>query len=409
MAESYPPGDVPRVENFSGFSLPSFVSKGTKVEDQDLEVSPKNLFETLAVIKVVGVGGAGSNAVNRMVEAGIEGVEFVAMNTDRQALDGSRAAVRLPLGVHVTRGLGAGGDPEVGKVAAKESEREIQTLFEGTDMVFIAAGMGGGTGSGAAALVARAAKQLGCLTVAVVTKPFGFEGAKRKGIAERSLKELQEVADTTIVVPNENLLRESSSSTTLQGAFAKADDVLRQGVQGIADIVTRPGMINVDFADVMSVMSNAGIAMMGVGSASGEDRARAAAAAASSSPMLDGSIQGAKRMLVNFTTGEDFSLGEIHDAMDYLAQFADAEDAAITMGQVFDPRMGDEVVVTLLATGFAEQSRAFTEDAFYGAEEVEPRRIETTPDHGRANPMPAAVEELDLDIPAFLRKQRSRT
>lgn len=379
------------------------------MEDQDLEVSPKNLFETLAVIKVVGVGGAGGNAVNRMVEAGIEGVEFVAMNTDRQALDGSKAAVRLPLGTHVTRGLGAGGDPETGRAAAKESEREIQSLFEGTDMVFIAAGMGGGTGSGGAAMVARAAKQLGCLTVAVVTKPFAFEGAKRKGIADRSVLELQEIADTTIVVPNENLLRESASNATLQGAFAKADDVLRQGVQGIADIVTKPGMINVDFADVKSVMSEAGIAMMGVGSASGEDRARAAAAAASASPMLDGSIQGAKRMLVNFTTGEDFSLGEIHDAMDYLAQFADAEDAAITLGQVFDPRIGDEIVVTLLATGFSDQPRNFTRDAFYAAEEAEPRKIEVAPDNGRSNPLPTSIEEIDLDIPAFLRKQRSRT
>lgn len=378
------------------------------MEDQDLEVSPQNLFETLAVIKVVGVGGAGGNAVNRMVDANIEGVEFVAMNTDRQALDGSRASVRLPLGAYTTRGLGAGGDPERGLAAAKESEREIQALLEGADMVFIAAGMGGGTGSGGAAVVARAARQIGCLTVAVVTKPFAFEGAKRKAIAERSIEELRAIADTTIVVPNENLLRDSKGNTTLQEAFVTADDVLRQGVQGISDIVTKTGMINVDFADVKSVMKDAGIAMMGIGVASGDDRARLAAAQAATSPMLDGSLNGARRMLVNFTTGEDFSLGEIHDAMDYLTQFADAEDAAITIGQVFDPRVGEKVVVTLLATGFSEKTRGFAEEAFYQEERTEPRRYEELPSGGRANPQTTGIEEIDLDIPAFLRKQRSR-
>jgi cell division protein FtsZ len=375
------------------------------VEEQATDVSPKNLFETLAVVKVVGVGGAGGNAVNRMVQAGVEGVEFVAVNTDRQALDESRAGVRIGLGEHVTRGLGAGGDPEKGLAAAKESERAIVEALAGADMVFVAAGMGGGTGTGAAPLVARLASQLGALTVAVVTKPFAFEGSRRKLIAERGVEAVHGAADTVITVPNDNLAAAAGGSMTLQDSFRLADEVLRQGVQGISDIILRPGTVNVDFADVKSVLRGAGRAMMGVGRAEGDDRARRAAVAAASSPMLDGPIQGARKLLVNFTAGEDFALGEIHDAMGYLLQLADAEDAEITVGQVLDPAMEGIVEVTVLAAQFEPAAREFAPEAFY-ADRGEPRRAEVV-ETGRGAVV-APLEEIDLDIPAFLRQQRTR-
>jgi cell division protein FtsZ len=377
------------------------------VEELDPEVSPINLFESQAVMKVVGVGGAGGNAVNRMVEAGVAGVEFVSLNTDRQALEHSLADVKVALGGHVTRGLGAGGNPEQGLAAAKESERAIVEALEGADLVFVAAGMGGGTGTGAAPLVARLASQLGAVTVSVVTKPFAFEGARRGAAARQGLVALEAECDTTIVVPNDNLAKVAGRSLTLQDSFRMADDVLRQGVQGIADIVLKPGMVNVDFADVKAVLKGAGKAMMGTGRATGDDRARLAAAAAANSPLLESPVQGARRLLVNFTTDEGFSLGEIHDAMGYLLQLADAEDAQITMGQVFEPSMDGAVSVTLLAAGFeGGGAREFAPDAFY---QPEPSGRRPEPAEISRGATVAPVEEIDLDIPAFLRKQRAKS
>ncbi|HJP82531.1 MAG TPA: cell division protein FtsZ, partial [Fimbriimonadaceae bacterium] len=262
---------------------------------------PENLFENQATIKVLGIGGGGSNAVNRMISEGVAGVHFVAMNTDAQALAQSAASTRLQLGETLTRGLGAGGDPEKGRVAAEESEKAIQAELEGTDMVFITAGMGGGTGTGAAPVVAEMAKKMGILTVGVVTKPFLFEGPRRKRLAEEGASRLKEHVDTLITVPNDRLIGFVEKRTTMQQAFAAADDVLRQGVQGISDIILLPGIINVDFADVRSVMSNAGVALMGLGKGMGDQRARMAAQHAATSPLLETNIQGAKRLLINIT------------------------------------------------------------------------------------------------------------
>ncbi len=312
---------------------------------------PESLYENPARIKVVGIGGAGSNAVNRMIHEGVQGVEFVALNTDAQALTHSAATRKLQIGEVLTRGLGAGGNPEVGENAAKESEKLIQSTLDGADMVFITAGMGGGTGTGAAPLVADMARRMGILTVGVVTKPFTFEGPRRKRLAEGGAARLKDHVDTLITVPNDRLLSVVEKKTTMQQAFAAADDVLRQGVQGISDIILLPGIINVDFADVRSVMSDAGVALMGLGKGVGEQRAKVAAQNAANSPLLETSIQGAKRLLVNVTAGPDFSLGEAHEAMEYILQFTDAEDADIIMGHVLSDNVEGEVTITLLAAG----------------------------------------------------------
>ena len=317
---------------------------------------PESLFENPATIKVIGIGGAGSNAVNRMIREGVQGVQFVAMNTDSQALDGSEAPQRIQIGEVLTKGLGAGGNPDVGQHAAKESEKAIQAELEGADMVFITAGMGGGTGTGAAPHVADMARRMGILTVGVVTKPFGFEGPKRRRLANEGAQRLRDHVDTLITVPNDRLLTVVEKKTTMQQAFAAADDVLRQGVQGISDIIMLPGIINVDFADVRSVMSNAGVALMGLGRGVGDQRAKMAAQHAATSPLLETSIQGAKRLLVNVTAGPDFSLGEAHEAMEYILQFTDAEDADIIMGHVMRDDPDGEVQVTLLAAGMDSSS-----------------------------------------------------
>lgn len=306
-----------------------------------------------AVIKVIGVGGGGSNAVNRMIDAGIHGVEFIAMNTDQQVLEKSKAKLKVQLGANLTRGLGAGGNPEVGKSAAEESKNDIRKVVEGSDMVFITAGMGGGTGTGAAPVVADLIRECGALAVAVVTKPFTFEGPRRRKLAEQGIMSLMGRVDTMITIPNDKLMNVVERKTTLTEAFRVADDVLRQGVQGISDIITIPGQINVDFADVRAVMTNAGPALMGIGYGVGDDRALQAAQTATSSPLLEQTIHGAKGLLVNITSNESLTLAEATRAMEYIHELCDSDDAAIYFGLVVDNEMGDEVRITVLATGFS--------------------------------------------------------
>ncbi len=372
---------------------------------------PDNLFENQATIKVIGVGGGGSNAVNRMIREGVAGVHFVSMNTDAQALAQSLAPKVIKLGGELTRGLGAGGNPEVGEAAARESDKEIKAELEGCDMVFITAGMGGGTGTGAAPVVAEMARRMGILTVAVVTKPFLFEGPKRKRLAQEGADRLRLSVDTMITVPNDRLLSVVEKKTTMQQAFAAADDVLRQGVQGISDIILLPGMINVDFADVRSVMSNAGVALMGLGKGIGEQRAKMAAQNAATSPLLETSIQGAKKLLVNVTAGADFSIGEAHEAMEYILQFTDAEDADIIMGHVMRENDNNEVVITLLAAGMDTNARTAghtNSEVFIQPSYVQPAPPTTS---NYEEPMavagsPIGLDEIDLDIPTFLRRQK---
>lgn len=379
-------------------------------------MSPVNLFESVATIKVVGIGGGGCNAVNRMIESEVAGVEFVTMNTDRQALQASKASHRLSLGTVLNRGLGTGGDPTRGEAAARESEKEITQQLEGADMVFLTAGMGGGTGTGATPVVAEIARRLGILTVAVVTKPFTFEGGRRAKLANQAIGLLEQKVDTLIVLPNDRMMSTLDRSVQLTDAFSLADDVLRQGVQGISDIVNRPGMINVDFADVRSVLTDAGRALMGVGIGKGERRARQAAESAATSPMLESPIVGAKRLLVNFTAGPSFSLGEVQEAMEYLNQLADPEDADIFMGHVLDPEMGDHVAITLIAAGGGLGNRPQDEEVFPMADprDVLRARAVVTPrptTGGRTTPVPteAEVEDLVIDIPSFLRRHRDRS
>ncbi|MBI3721049.1 MAG: cell division protein FtsZ, partial [Fimbriimonas ginsengisoli] len=320
---------------------------GTRVKR---EPSANNLAN--ALIKVIGVGGGGLNAVNRMIEAGIHGVEFIAMNTYVQVLDLSTAELKVQLGADATRGLGAGGNPEVGKRAAEESKNEIRKAIEGADMVFITAGMGGGTGTGAAPVIADLAPEIGALTVAVVTRPFSFEGPRRAKMAEQGVTSLMGRVDTIITIPNDRLMNVVERRTTLVDAFRVADDVLRQGVQGISDIITIPGQINVDFADVRAVMSDAGPALMGIGYGVGDQRALQAAQSATNSALLEQTINGATGLLVNVTSGEDLTLSEANEAMQYIQQLCDAEEANIFFGTVVDPSMEGSVRVTVLATGF---------------------------------------------------------
>ena len=310
--------------------------------------------EHVAVIKVVGVGGGGTNAVNRMVEAGIKGVEFIAVNTDRQALLMSDADQTVHIGEDYTRGLGAGGNPEIGARAAEESRNEIRDALAGADMVFVTAGEGGGTGTGAAPVVSEIARdEIGALTVAVVTKPFSFEGRKRMQQAEEGIELLSEKADTLITIPNDRLLQVIEKKTTMLDAFRIADEVLRQGVKGITDLITIPGLINLDFADVRTVMKDAGTAMMGIGSASGDNRAVEAATQAITSKLLESSVAGAKRMLVSVAGASDMGLMEVSDAASTVTESAD-EDAIIIFGSVVDDSLDDEIRVTVIATGFAD-------------------------------------------------------
>ena len=339
-----------------------------------------------ASIKVVGVGGGGSNAVNRMIAAGLEGVDFMVANTDVQALRQSRAPVKLQIGDKLTKGLGAGANPEIGRNAALEDTDKIIEALEGADMVFVTTGLGGGTGTGAAPIVASLAAELGALTVGVVTKPFAFEGKKRMAHAERGLKDLKECVDTIITIPNERLLSTLERGTSLFDAFRIADDILRQAVQGISDLIVVPGLINLDFADVKAVMSGMGMALMGTGTAAGENRAVEAARKAISSRLLeDGSIQGAKGVLFNITGGHDLLLHEVSEASDLIHDAAHPE-ANIIFGAVLDESMKDEVKITVIATGFERKADTATATAAAGA--------------GTPGPVPAP----DLEIPTFLRR-----
>lgn len=356
--------------------------------------------QNLANIKVVGVGGGGSNAVTRMIEHGLVGVEFICMNTDLQVLELSAARQRLQLGDALTKGLGAGGNPEVGRNAAEESRQEIKKLLEGADMVFITAGMGGGTGTGAAPIIAEIAKDSGALTVGVVTKPFSFEGPRRLRIAEEGIATLRSKVDTMITIPNDRLLSVVEKRATLMDAFKMADDILRQAVQGVSDIITVPGMINVDFADVKAIMTDAGPAIMGIGTARGDNRAAEAAAMAISSPLLETSMEGARSVLVNITAGPDLTLEEYHEVATVISKATDAEDAFIIQGMVLDERMGQDVRVTVLATGFGPYVPAPIRVGEPRAQAArEPARTAARP--GLLATPPS--NNNDLDIPSFLR------
>src|SRR6186713_1579212 len=310
----------------------------------------------LAVIKVVGIGGGGTNAVTRMVEAGLSGVEFVAVNTDAQALLMTEADEKIHIGSRATRGLGAGADPRVGLAAAEETRDELKEALKGADMVFITAGEGGGTGTGGAPIVAEIGQEIGALTVGVVTRPFGFEGRKRAEQAERGIDQLRDRVDTLIVIENDRLLQVVERQTSVVEAFGMADDILRQGVQGITDLITEPGLVNLDFADVRTIMREAGSALMGIGSAAGENRAAEAARIAVSSPLLESSIEGATGILLNVTGGSDIGLFEVNEAAEVVTGAAD-QNANVIFGAVIDESLTDEVRVTVIATGFGGQSR----------------------------------------------------
>jgi cell division protein FtsZ len=308
-----------------------------------------------AQIKVVGVGGGGNNAVNRMIAAGLKGVEFISINTDAQALQMSKSEQRMQIGAKLTKGLGAGANPEIGKKAAEESRDELFQALKGADMIFVTAGMGGGTGTGAAPIVAEVAKELGALTVGVVTKPFTFEGRKRAGQADQGIAELKKKVDTLITIPNDRLLQVVDKHTSINDAFRIADDVLRQGVQGISDLIAIPGLINLDFADVKTIMVDTGSALMGIGYASGDKRAAEAAKAAISSPLLETSIEGARGVLLNISGGSNLGLFEVNEAAEIIASAADPE-ANIIFGAVIDEKLGEEIRVTVIATGFDHKS-----------------------------------------------------
>jgi cell division protein FtsZ len=352
----------------------------------------------LAVIKVVGAGGGGTNAVSRMVDAGLKGVEFIAINTDAQQLLACDADIKLGIGQELTRGLGAGGNPEIGAGAAAESRDDIKEALKGADMVFVTAGEGGGTGTGSAPVIAEIAKdEIGALTVGVITKPFEFEGRRRMQQALDGIEKLRANVDTLIIVPNEKLLQVVERRESITDAFRKADDILRQGVQGITDLITVPGLINLDFADVRTIMSDAGSALMGIGTASGESRATEAAKAAVSSPLLEETIEGATGMLLNITGGEDLGLFEVNEAAGVVVDTAD-KGANIIFGAVVDPSMGDEVRVTVIATGF----EGFELLARRPAEvRRRGRRREIAPDQREIRSL--EVSDDDIDVPSFLK------
>ncbi len=341
-------------------------------------------LEQFANIKVIGVGGGGNNAVNRMIAAGLKGVEFISVNTDNQALFLSQAGQKIQIGGKLTKGLGAGANPEVGEKAAEESREELTQALRGADMVFVTAGMGGGTGTGAAPIVAQVAKEVGALTVGVVTKPFTFEGRKRALQADKGIANLKAKVDTLITIPNDRLLQVIDKQTSIVEAFRIADDVLRQGVQGISDLIAVPGLINLDFADVKTIMTETGSALMGIGSATGDNRASEAARLAISSPLLETSIEGANGVLLNITGGSSLGLFEVNEAAEIIAQAADPE-ANIIFGAVIDEDLKDEVRVTVIATGFDAKI----------AKDQKPSDI---------NIKPLSLGD-DIDIPAFLRRK----
>ena len=349
----------------------------------------------LAVIKVVGVGGGGGNAVNRMIDAGLKGVEFIAVNTDAQALLMSDADVKLDLGRELTRGLGAGSDPDVGRQAAEEHRTEIEEVLRGADMVFITAGKGGGTGTGGAPIIAEVAKSIGALTIGVVTRPFSFEGRRRSVQAEQGIQTLKEKVDTLIIIPNDRLLQVSDDKTSMLNAFKMADEVLLQGVQGITDLITTPGLINTDFADVKMIMTNAGSALMGIGYSSGDGRAVAAARSAISSPLLEASIEGARGILLNISGPSDLGLFEVNEAAEIISEAAHP-DANIIFGAVIDDALGDEVRITVIAAGF-DRFEGERQSATLGLRDEE-RALGGDEEAGDLG-----LGDDDFDVPDFLR------
>ena len=387
------------------------------------EVKPA--VETFAKIKVVGIGGSGSSAVNRMIDCGIRGVEFIAINTDVQALHYNKATKKIHIGKTITKGLGAGMNPELGRQSAEEAQNDIRDMLKDTDMVFVTCGLGGGTGTGASPIVAEIARDLGALTVAVVTKPFAFEGAQRKNIAERGLSELADKVDTIITIPNDKLLQVIDKKTSLLDAFMVVDEVLRQGVQGISELITVPGLINVDFADVKAVMANAGSALMGIGQASGENKAIEAAKAAISSPLLELSIEGARGILFTIVGGPSLGMHEVNEAAKVITSSAD-EDAIIIFGAVIDDKYKDEIKITVVATGFdgrrigvsetVASERSYTPNIFISSEEDKEKREikkkskisplrQAQAEPAQKKGLGQGEEDEELGIPAFIRKK----
>jgi cell division protein FtsZ len=369
--------------------------------------------ESFARIKVIGVGGGGCNAVNRMIEEGLQGIEFISVNTDAQALLLSGAPTRVRIGDKVTRGLGAGGNPDVGQKAAEESAEDLYEVLKGSDMVFVTAGLGGGTGTGAAPIIAQIAKEVGALTIGVVTRPFSFEGSRRAKSAEEGISKLKEQADTLIVIPNDRLLQIVDKRSGLKEAFSIADDVLRQGIQGISELITVPGLINLDFADVKAIMSEGGAALMAVGHANGEDRAKKAAEMAVSSELLDITINGARGILFNVTGGSDLTLYEVTEAASIIKETAHP-DVNMIFGAVIDPNLQDEIRITMIATGFDRTTGAITErstrleklQTLQRSKVVERREPETQVQHVSAEFEPRIINTDDMDVPAFLRKRQ---
>ncbi|WP_040208878.1 cell division protein FtsZ [Neobacillus jeddahensis] len=383
-------------------------------------------IDQIARIKVIGVGGGGNNAVNRMIEDGIQGVEFIAVNTDAQALNLSKAEIKMQIGASLTRGLGAGANPEVGRNAVEESKRQLQEVLEGADMVFVTAGMGGGTGTGAAPAIAQIARELGALTIGVVTRPFGFEGRKRAANASNGIELMREAVDTLIIIPNDRLLQIVDKKTPMLEAFREADNVLRQGVQGISDLIAVPGLINLDFADVKTIMTNQGTALMGIGVAKGQDRAIEAAKKAISSPLLETSIDGAQGVLMNITGGSNLSLYEVQEAADLVASASDHELNMI-FGSIINENLKDEIMITVIATGFVDNDSQTRNTSSNPIKETSPniRRgtfIEEESASHEDQPLRRHAEvqkeenswqlqanEDSLDIPTFLRNRKNRS
>ncbi len=359
-------------------------------------------MEPFANIKVIGIGGGGNNAVNRMIDAGLKGVEFISINTDRQVLFTSKAEHKLQVGEKITRGLGAGANPEIGKKAAEESREDIAQLLQGADMVFITAGMGGGTGTGAAPIIAEIAKELGILTVGVVTKPFTFEGKRRMLYAEQGIEELKGRVDTLVTIPNDRLLQVIEKKTTMLEAFRIADDVLKQGVQGISDLIAVPGLVNLDFADVKTIMLEQGLAHMGIGEASGENRATEAAKQAIHSPLLETSILGAKGVLLNITGGTNLGLFEVNEAAELVVEAAD-QDANIIFGSVINEELKDEIRITVIATGFEKDVVQMVDaDGQNIFARSDTKEVAVTAEQDGEN-----VGSGELDIPIFLRRKKN--
>jgi cell division protein FtsZ len=366
-------------------------------KNEERQMNPRGqqtaYVESPAQIKVLGVGGGGSNAVNRMISQGIQGVEFISVNTDAQALMLSNSPQRLRIGDKLTKGLGAGGNPDIGQKAGQESAEEVKSLLKGADMVFVTCGMGGGTGTGAAPVIAKLAKEAGALTIGVVTKPFTFEGSRRRRVADDGIKQLKESVDTLIVIPNDRLLQIVDKKASIQQAFHVADDVLRQGIQGISELITVPGLINLDFADVRTIMAEGGSALMAIGQAGGDNRAQNAAEQAIHSALLDVSIDGAQGILFNVTGGLDMSLYEVNEAAEIIRRTADP-DANIIFGAVVDPELKDNVRITVIATGF---------------DSVKEQRLPSGDESSRTLEFPKRTYDRDdLDIPAFLRRARQQ-